>query len=653
MSDNPLSLPICLPYLEKKSGLAEQYPDISYSLLMQLCKKTMPEIADTELNCYNLLKAARILDENTDQTKVSVLKGISCRKIQNLLDCRSLCPACPYSPSYKNGYELEEGRILSYILQDYSNYSSLIPYSLKPSFFKALFYNSSSIICIAFPLHQYLYQYLLDNYQIGMDRNRILNGFIADIDKLAGMSIPDVLKDLVKLYINTLIKNGSGSSFSAIYDLIQKASENGNQVPIDQQTKPAVVENSTKRQPETKIPPLDFMLGSDTGTEKASGNKSSKAVVPKDTNKHRSTAQLPEGGKNSDKHTRKLKSMDCIEQGIIEMKRMETRPSKTRLDAQSDELAIPETILSSIHFSMDDLRGYTYLLLTEDSITEEYEIFQSYLLSSTCVAMEGAICQEDNRCYFMLFMQERFFLFANTNLRALQQLQPILNKASNYRKIVSFDGYFLSWMLSQSGMQYIHIFSIRQAFSFHHRDTKPAYEKDPFQLVELMENKQNKQNISFYPYAMKYYEGMYRQLGHIPESSFSLFNTDRLFQLFLGASYYLPWSKEQSFQIDGRGNLSFLLPDQKVGADYSETNFKIECEMDPSLCVELILKPVLATVYPSSLFHSCHLKLLYLDHSSVKVAYLSDYRFAISEAFHMLISYFAGQNSVYIKVTEQ
>ena len=608
-----ISLPICIPYLKEQSTSQQNYVQLSLSLIEKLIQHHFPDQKDIGQLSYSLLKTAPMMENIPELSKIQPVSGISCRKVQNLLKCRALCAACPYAASYQNQMETDEAIVLSYILQDYSNFACLCSYHIKTSFFKAVFCTKEKEAFLNYPLHRSLYQYMQEHYQLGMQRNELLRSYLTFLKSELEQAFSASFQRLVQTYINNLIKMGSGITLEHVNTAIHNIEFQKESI----KKKKADPSPSAGKNEGPSILSLDYML---------------------------SAGRQPKIIKSEPELTPYL------------IGQLET--PEPALSSPAQEFPGPaSTILSDFHFSMEDLAGYARFELTAASAPEEFEFMENKLLLSSFISLEGAVCTEDGEDYILLYTDGCYFIFSPACSDAVKILASLLKRNCNARRFLSFDGYYLSWLLSSKSILPEHIVSLQQTFRFLHKESSVKYERTPEELVTLLENRNNSLGLSFYCYAMKYYPHMYRQMSTIPAERQLEYQTDRFFHQLLGLSYYLPAvdaADKRSFNLDGLGSLTFLFPELKSSPEHCLACFKIELFSETAYDIEIrLLKPALSVLYSSSFCLLSEFKLVFLGKDEIRICFKPQYREKISESFHMLFSYYAERDHIYIKVIEE
>lgn len=648
-----IMLPICIPYLKEKSTGQQNYAQLSLSLFEYLRKTHFPGQKDSIQLCYSLLRSSSA-EKLPELEQIQTVQGISCRKIQNLLCCRSICPACPYSASYQNRLEKEEAVVLSYILQDYSNFACMLSFHLKPGFFKALFYCKGNDSFLGYPLHSSLYKYMLENYHLGSQRNQLLQNYFAALKEELGDAIVGKPQELVQAYINNLIKNGKGISLNLAGETIEKITDARKQQHSKKKEAAASGKvDSTSQKPAIS---LSYMLSPDKNIPKAE-----KAVAPipssdskKQINEHQKSLMGPKKiTPVPQKYISPVPNTEFKELGGFLLRQAEILPPAQETDEQvvTDPAA---SILTDFYFSINDLTGYPYYIISPSCASCEFELLENKLLLSSFISLEGGHCIDDEQDYILLYMDERYFVFTLDCHRAMQLLSSVMKRKSALRKFLSFDGYYISWLLSNYGILPEQIISIYQTFRFLHRASGADHERTPEELITLLENRYNRYRLSFYCYAMKYYPHMYQQLDLTSLEKQSGCETDQYFHQLLGISYYLPSMKECSFNIDGLGNLTYSFPDLRPAPGFMVAHFKVEVEnTQQKNIVDVILMPALTTMCRSQLCLQCRLNLFFLAEDEIRISFLSEYLTNVTESLHLLLSYYGELEDVYIKVTEQ
>lgn len=647
-----ITLPICIPYLKEKSTGQQNYAQLSLSLFEYLGKIHFPDQKDGMQLCYSLLRAAST-EKLPALEQIQTVPGISCRKIQNLLCCRSICPACPYSASYQNRLEKEESIILSYILQDYSNFACMFSFHLKPGFFKALFYCKGSESFLGYPLHSSLYKYMLENYHLGSQRNQLLQDYFTALKEELGKEIAGDPQELIKAYINNLIKNGKGISLEIVSETIQTITDARKQ----SHSKKKEAAASDKAANTSQIPALslNYMLSADSKIPRA--KKEEPKIASADSKKQVSDSQNPlteskEIPPASPKHISPIQNVEFKEIGGFLLKQAEIIPP-TQKPEEPGASAPAASILTDFYFSFNDLAGYPYYNIIPSSTSSEFELLENKLLISSYISLEGGRCIDDDQDYILLYMDECYFVFTFDCHKAVQLLSSVMKRKSNLRKFLSFDGYYISWLLSNHGILPEQLISIQQTFRFQHRASAADHERTPEELITLLENRCNRYGLSFYCYAMKYYPHMYQQLNLIPIEKQSSYKADQYFHQLLGISYYLPSMKERSFNIDGLGKLTYSFPELKPAPGFTVAHFMVETEnLQGKNIMEIILIPALTTLYRSQLCLQCKLNLVFLAEDEIRISFLSEYLANVTESLHLLLSYYGECEDVYIKVTE-
>ncbi len=638
-------LPICIPYLKEKSTGQQNYAQLSLSLFEYLCKTHFPDQEDSIQLCYSLLRTSSA-EKLPELEQIQTVSGISCRKIQNLLCCRSICPACPYSASYQNQHEKEESVVLSYILQDYSNFACMLSFHLKPSFFKALFCCKGTDSFLGYPLHSSLYKYMLENYHLGSQRNQLLQNYFAALKEELGEAIVGKPQELVQAYINNLIKNGKGISLDLAGETIEKITDARKQAHSKKKELAASGKvDSTSQKPTIS---LSYMLSPDKNILKV---KKKIATTPSSNSKKQiNEHQIPPVPQ---KNISPIPNTEFKELGGFLLRQAESLPPAQETDEQevSDPAA---SILTDFYFSINDLTGYPYYMILPSSSSCEFELLENKLLLSSLISLEGGHCIDDEQDYILLYMNECYFLFTLDCHRAMQLLSSVMKRKSALRKFLSFDGYYISWLLSNYGILPEQIISIYQTFRFLHRASDADQERTPEELITLLENRYNRYRLSFYCYAMKYYPHMYQQLDLTSLEKQPGYKTDQYFHQLLGISYYLPSMKECNFNIDGLGNLTYSFPDLRPAPGFTVAHFKLEVEnTQQKNIVDIILMPALTTIYRSQLCLQCRLNLFFLTEKEIRISFTSEYLTNVTESLHLLLSYYGELEDVYIKVTEQ
>ena len=640
---NKFSLPICIPFLKSQSTDVQNYAQLSLSLLQTLLRKHYPEQTESLQLAYSLLKTAPDIETLPELSQISPVSGITCRKIQNLLGCRTLCPACSYSAVWQNQHESQEAIILSYILQDFSNFACLCSYNITPHFFKALFYCQEEAGFFIFPLHKSLYQYMLKYYHLGTKRDELLGNYPAFLKQELEQKISIHSQQLIQTYIKNLIETGKKitlEDINAILQAIKKDSSAGSQRPY-----------SVKKQNEAApIKSLDYILSANhklpdhfPSPGESPDQSFSPAPVKTVSQEKKSSSSVPDT------------KFQKISEFIMDLP--EALPSV--LSPQNQKLSSPSaSILTDIHFSMDDLKGYAHFFITASSIFEEYELLENKLLTARFISIEGAFCDETKQDYILLYIDGCYFIISTDCQMAVHILAAVLNRPSSIQKFVSFDCYYTVWLLSAMRIIPEYLISIQQTFRFLHRDAAIECEKTPEQLVSLLENKYNHLNLSFYCFAMKYYSHMYRQLNPVSESDWQAYRTDQLFHQFLGASYYLPSAdgkKERSFNLDGTGKLTFpSSPAYIPEFSFVCMSYIIRTEVSHTLDIlSIFLKPALSALYCSPLRLKSGLQIVSIGKDKMQVCCKKAFQEKISECIHMLLSYYAVKNNIYIEVTEE
>lgn len=610
-----ITLPICIPYLKEKSTGPHNFAQLALSLFGHLSQIHFPSQENSRQICYSLLKAISS-EELPAPEQIEMVQGISCRKIQNLLYCRTICPACPYSASYQNRFETEEGLILSYILQDYSNFACMFSSPLKPSFFKSVFYCRAKDSFFVFPLHGSLYEYMLGNYHLGSQRNQLLRNYFVSLKEETGQRIIGQPQELVQAYINNLIKNGKTVSIEHVNMAVQTIQSAKKQAHAERKSPAPSSQAAGILQPSAIS--LDYMLSADTKVKKAP-----------------SAPDL------------RFKELSAFLVSQAEIVPSSEKPDVPKISSPA------ASVMTDFHFSINDLAGYEYYSISPSSPAEVFELLENKLLISPYISLEGGYCMDDEQDYILLYMDECYFVFSPSCHRAIQLVSSVIKRKSALRKFISFDGYYISWLLFQQGILPVHLFSIHQTFRFQHRTSAVKQERTPEELITLLENRQNLYGLSFYCYAMKYYPNIYQQLNSIPAKELPLYDTDRYFHQLLGISYYLPSTKTCSFNIDGLGALTYSFPDLKSDIRFTVVHFKIEVEtFSGESVLDLILKPALAALYRSQLCLQSSLNLIFLSEDEIRLSFLKEYISSVTEAIHMLLSYYGECVEAYIKVTE-
>ena len=640
---NKFSLPICIPFLKAQSTDVQNYAQLSLSLLQTLLRKHFPEQTESLQLAYSLLKTAPDIEALPELSQVSPVSGITCRKIQNLLGCRALCPACSYSVIWQNQHESQEAIILSYILQDFSNFACLCSYNITPHFFKALFYCREDASFFVFPLHKTLYQYMLKNYHLGTKRDELLKTYPVFLNEELEQKISTHSQQLIQTYIKNLIQTGKKITLEDINTILQDIKKTSSAEP----KKP----HSVKKQNETvPIKSLDYILSANhklpahfsTPDESSNQSLNSAPVKIPSQESESSTSVL-------DRKFQKTSEFIMDHPVVL--------PSA--LSSQNQELSYPaDSILADIHFSMDDFKGYTHFFISLSSTFEEYELLENKLLTSRFISIEGAVCHETKQDYILLYIDGCYFIISAACQKAVNILATVLNHSSAIQKFISFDCYYIVWLLSTMEIIPEYLISIQQTFRFLHRDAVIEHEKTPEQLIFLLENKYNHLNLSFYCFAMKYYPHIYRQFNSISESDLQTYRTDQLFHQFLGASYYLPSAdrkKERSFNLDGTGKLTFLSPPAYTPkSGFICMSYIIRTEVSHTLDVlNIFIKPALSALYCSSLRLKSGLQIVSIRKDKIQVCCKKAFQEKISECVHMLLSYYAVKNNIYIEVTEE
>lgn len=647
-----IMLPICIPYLKEESTGQQNYAQLSLSLLTYLSQHHFPDQKNSKQLCYSLLRTASTIEELPALEQIQTVPGISCRKIQNLLGCRIICPACPYSSSYQNQQETEESLILSYALQDYSSFAYLFPFNIKPSFFKAIFYCKCGDSFLGYPLHSSLYQYMLQNFQLDSQRNQLLRNYFDSLKNELAQEISGHTKELIQTYINNLIKNGKNLSTERINATIQNVQQS--RKLKREQKKNTTSAAKTPSMPSPSMVTLDFMLSAvqnapTPATKDASkpNDGQSKAVE----NSEKLISQATTVNPFSQKRVSPIPNVEFQGLGAFLLKQAEINPPENL--KESVESVPAASILTDHHFSMDDLLGYAHYVITPSSPCTEYELLENKLLLSPVISLEGARCRDDDLDYILLYMDGYYFVFTPDCQRAFQLLSSILKRTSNFRKILSFDGYYICWLLTAQGIIPENLISLHQTFCFLHRDANIDYERTPEELITLWENRHNRFGLSFYCYAMKYYAHIYQQMEDIPEDQLLTYKTDQLFHQLLGQSYYLPSKDERSFNIDGHGILTYEFSELHPDSPYAVVQFLIEADASYAKSVQdTILKPALSAIYQSQLCHQSRLQLLLLTETKMRILILKEYEGKATESLHMLLSFYAECENVYIKITE-
>jgi hypothetical protein len=648
-----ITLPICIPYLKEKSTGQQNYAQLSLSLFEHLSKSHFPDQKDGLQLCYSLLRTASA-EKLPALEQIQTVPGISCRKIQNLLCCRSICPACPYSASYQNRFEKEESFLLSYILQDYSNFACMFSFHLKPSFFKALFYCKGGDSFLGYPLHSSLYKYMLENYHLGSQRNQLLQDYFTSLKEELGKEIAGNPQELIKAYINNLIKNGKGISLELVSETIQTITDTRKQ--SHSKKKETAASDKAANTSQMPVISLNYMLSADNKIPKA--KKEEPQITSSDSKKQVSDSQntltkSKEIPSASPKHISPIQNVEFKELGGFLLKQAEIIPPAQK--PEDSETSVPAaSILTDFYFSFNDLAGYPYYNITPSSMSGEFELLENKLLISSYISLEGGRCIDDDQDYILLYMDECYFVFTFDCHRAMQLLSSVMKRKSSLRKFLSFDGYYISWLLSNHGILPEQLISIQQTFRFQHRASAANHERTPEELITLLENRYNRYGLAFYCYAMKYYPHMYQQLNLIPIENQSGYKADQYFHQLLGISYYLPSMKERSFNIDGLGNLIYLFPELKPASGFIVVHFKVETEnAQGKNIMEVILIPALTTLYRSQLCLQCKLNLIFLAENEIRISFLSEYLVNVTESLHLLLSYYGEHENVYIKVSEQ
>ena len=644
-----ITLPLCIPYLKEQSISPQNYAQLSLSLFHRLQQNHFPDADNAMAQCYSLLRTVSSEPLPALEQISIVESGISCRKVQNLLGCRPICPACRYSSSYQNQNESDESLVIAYLLQDYSNFACMLSYHLKPSFFTALFYAKNDETFFSFPLHSSLYQYMLTNYHLGISKNQMLQNYMSSLKDELQEQLSSQNQTLVKTYINNLVQTGKSISLENATAAVQNII-NARKAKRSSKTKVSPPASISATSTSANMNTLDFMLSAD----KFSIQKKPAEAPPKTLN-NATAAPQPAGTSIQDNikqtHARStVPDINFKELGVF-------------LTKQAEIPTIPETsvpvsikpassILSDFHISLNDFDGYSYFLMTADSSAQEYALFENSLLLSSFISLEGA--RDEEGCnYFLIYMEGTYFAFTPSCHKAVQLLAKILQHPGSHRKVLSFDGYYAAWLLAKEGVIPEHITCIQPAFRFLHQDAAAAYERTPEELITLLENRQNRFGLSFYCYAMKYYAHMYQQVSQIPEDKIQAYKVDQLFHLLLGISYYLPSAENQcSFNIDGTDSLTFTLPEYIPPSGYACIRFTIETNTPIKNLENLILRPTLAAICTSRLCLQSALQLICLKKEEFRVCFRNTYLEQVSESIHLLLSYFAQKEDVYIKVTE-
>ena len=647
-----IMLPICIPYLKEESTGQHNYAQLSLSLLTHLSQIHFPDQKDSKQLCYSLLRTASTIEELPALEQIQTVPGISCRKMQNLLGCRVICPACPYSSSYQNQQESEESLVLSYALQDYSSFDYLFSFNLKPTFFKALFYCKSGDSFLGYPLHSSLYQYMLKNFQLGSQRNQMLRSYFDSLKDELNQEITGHTKDLIQTYINNLIKNGKTISAERINITIQ-AIQDARKLKREQKKKASPAAKAQYK-PATSMVSLDFMLSATQNVPKPSAAATQKPVAEQSKTAEKQEMPTIKPSIEDSVYKESISPVPNVKfqgLGAFLLKQAEIVPP-----AKPEEQITPEpaaSIITDHSFTMDDLLGYPHYIVTSSSPCQEYALFENKLLLSPFISLEGARCNDDDLDYILLYMDEYYFIFTPDCKRALQLLSSVLTRKSTARKFLSFDGYYACWLLSAQGIIPENLITLYQTFRFLHRDVNTDRERTPEELVTLLENRHNHFGLSFYCYAMKYYAHMYQQIKNIPETQLCEYKTDQLFHQLLGQSFYLPSADECSFNIDGHGTLTYEIPDLRPESLSLIVQFIIEVDASYTRSVQdTILKPSLAAMYLSQLCHQSKLQLILLTDGELRILILKEYMERVTESMHMLFSFYAECEQIYIKITE-
>ena len=447
-----LYIPSCHKYIKKKDGTPDSQRIFSVAKSAFKAKRPDQKLEDDKL--FHFLKANNIIPEGVKKEDIDTEHLELCFTIISQYKCNSICQLCAYSPLYKNQLEVQESILIGYALSNWKNLQTLLNTGLTCRHFRAMIPVSEKSSVSVVPLNRLAFEYMEKVPKSQSDMLLITENIINTLKQNNKNKL--CLEDfkIAKRYLDNLfLSDYQNLPSDKINNILKKYFQLS--VLSEPDTEP-VTQHITKNTDEQQPVHLDGLL-----TEKKAATTGNRNALKEITGKKK-VIKPPREQKPV-----LSKKASANENAFPEAPKKEIKSYYTKdisaKEINSSSVLETERIPHSWQISRRELQAFHVINLeTVDAF--QIKSFLEELLKTPLLPME-LVADEKMSSWILLYIQNKFYIFAISNLTILDAMLPYLIK-SRFRKIICYEPYQLYAYFYQQQIYGVTLFSIRLGLDF-------------------------------------------------------------------------------------------------------------------------------------------------------------------------------------------